>query len=92
MIFDSEGNLSSDFSLNDIMSHDYRIFSYQEDLTVGGLTKDAEDYSLIKLSKVGETIWSKTYGGNNSDHLFAMDMDLDGNIFLSGHTLSGTYN
>lgn len=92
MRFDSEGNLSSDSSLNDHMSHAYRIFSYQEDLIVGGLTKDAEDYSLIKLSKVGETIWSKTYGGNNSDHLFAMDMDLDGSIFLSGHTLSGTDN
>ena len=92
MRFDSNGNLSSDFSLNDHMSHAYRIFSYQENLIVGGLTKDAEDYSLIKLSKVGETIWSKTYGGNNSDHLFAMDMDLDGSIFLSGHTLSGTDN
>ena len=92
MRFDSDGNLSSDSSLNDHMSHAYRIFSYQEDLIVGGLTKDAEDYSLIKLSKVGETIWSKTYGGNNSDHLFAMDMDLDGSIFLSGHTLSGTDN
>ena len=74
------------------MSDACRILSHQEDLMVSGLTKDAEDYSLIKLNKVGETIWSKTYGGNNSDHLFAMDMDLDGNIFLSGHTLSGTDN
>ena len=65
MRFDSEGNLSSNSSLNYHMSDACRILSHQEDLMVSGLTKDAEDYSLIKLNKVGETIWSKTYGGNN---------------------------
>ena len=33
-------------------------------------------------------IWSKRYGGTQSDHNFGMDIDLDGNIFLNGtHSL-----
>ena len=92
MRFELEGNPSSDSSLNYQMFHARRTFSYQEDLMVRGLTKNAEDYSLIKLSIIGEFLWAKTYGRNNPNHLFAMDMDLDGNIYITRHTLSGTDN
>ena len=92
MKFDMLGNHISDSSLNSHTSHAYRVFGSEGDLIIGGLTQDAQDYSLLKMTGAGEVIWSKNYGGSGSDHLFAMDLGLDGSIFLSGHTTSGTAN
>ena len=40
----------------------------------------------------GNIVWAKTYGGSANDHNFAFDINSNGTIFLSGHTLSGTVN
>ena len=61
-------------------------------MIIGGLAQDALDYSLLKMTGTGEVAWSKNYGGSGSDHLFAMDLGLDGSIFLSGHTTSDRAN
>ena len=92
MKFDMLGNHLSDSSLNSYTSHAYRIYAFEDKLIIGGLTQDALDYSLIKMTGSGEVIWSKKYGGSGADHMFAMDLGPDGSIFLSGHTTSGTAN
>jgi hypothetical protein len=92
MKFDMLGNHLSDSSLNFYTSHAYRIYAFEDKLIIGGLTQDALDYSLIKMTGSGEVIWSKKYGGSGADHMFAMDLGPDGSIFLSGHTTSGTAN
>ncbi|MEE2973244.1 MAG: hypothetical protein VX672_08960, partial [Planctomycetota bacterium] len=55
-------------------------------------TDDALQYGVIKVDAGGDVLWSRTYGGSNEDHCFAMDIAEDGAIFLGGHTLSGTAN
>ena len=92
MKFDLLGNHISNSSLNSYTSHAYRIFAFEGDLIIGGLAQDALDYSLLKMNGTGEVAWSKNYGGSGSDHLFSMDLGLDGSIFLSGHTTSDTAN
>ena len=39
-----------------------------------------------------KVVWSRTYGGPNPDHLFGMDLNDNGSIFVTGHSLSGTIN
>ena len=74
------------------MSHAYRIFKVENNLVISGLTAGAEDYALMKTNLSGEKDWVKTYGGDNKDHCFAMDISNDNSIYLSGHTLSGVDN
>lgn len=79
-------------NVNQYLSQAYRIKAFNNELYVSGLTEGANDYGLIKLDSSGNTIWHKQYGGNSADHCFGMDMGMDGSIFLTGHTLSGTEN
>ena len=44
------------------------------------------------MSLDGNVVWHYSYGGNEEDHCFGMDVNDDGDIFLAGHTLSGTQN
>ena len=89
---DSQGNKISSKNIDSQMSHAYRIYSINNSLIISGLSPGAEDYSLMKTDLNGEMEWIKTYGGENNDHCFAMDIGIDNSIFLSGHTISGTEN
>ena len=92
LILDNAGELLQSVDLNEHISHAYRIVQNGDFLFVSGLSLGAEEYLLLKLDKEGTLIWRKSYGGNGSDHCFAMDINSTGDIFLSGHTLSGTEN
>jgi len=93
MVFlDELGTVEQVVDLNSYMSHAYRIASYNDQLVISGLTEEALDYALVKMDMNGTVVWAKTYGGSGYDHNFAFDMNLNGTIFLSGHTLSGTEN
>jgi len=93
MVFlDELGTVEQVVDLNSYMSHAYRIASYNDQLIISGLTEEALDYALVKMDMNGTVVWAKTYGGSGYDHNFAFDMNLNGTIFLSGHTLSGTEN
>ncbi len=81
-----------DVDLSNHLSHAYRIKKVNDNLIISGLSENANDYSLIKLDYTGRIIWSKKYGGNNYDHNFGMDINSNNEIFLTGHTLSGTEN
>ena len=92
MLLDDNLNQTSFINLNNYMSQAYRIKKHMQSLLISGLTDGANDYALIKTDLSGNVIWNKTYGGNQDDHCFGMDLGIDGNVFLTGHTLSGTQN
>tara|TARA_B100001758_G_scaffold164626_1_gene142108 strand:- start:1579 stop:2784 length:1206 start_codon:yes stop_codon:yes gene_type:complete len=92
MLLDENLNQTSFINLNNYMSQAYRIKKHMQSLLISGLTDGASDYALVKTDFNGNIIWNKTYGGNQDDHCFGMDLGSNGNVFLTGHTLSGTEN
>ena len=88
----SAGDKISGENISSQLSHAYRIQSYNNEFFLSGLTDGACSYGLMKLDSMGNAVWTKTFGGDNSDHCFGMDIGSDGSIFLTGHTLSGTAN
>jgi len=89
---DSNGLKQSEVSVKNNISHAYRIKNIGPDYIISGLTQDAQDYALLRIDNSANIIWTKTFGGSNSDHCFGMDISTDDFIFLTGHTLSGTEN
>ena len=92
---DSAGNWNSGKSLNDHLSLAYRIKAVENNYYISGTTYSPTDtltYAAIKIASSGDVLWSNQYGGSNQNHCFGMDIGLDGAIFLTGHTLSGTEN
>ncbi len=87
-----EGNKVNGINFNAYLSHAYRIKYFNNELIIAGLTEDSNDYGVIKTDTSGNVIWNKTYGGSQPDHCFGMDINDEGEIFLTGHTLSGTEN
>ena len=73
-IIDSKGNKTSGKNLDSKMSHGYRVYRINDNLIISGLTPGAEDYALMKTDLSGVQVWVKTYGGENMDHCFAMDI------------------
>ena len=92
MLLDLDGNSTEVINLNAYISQAYRIQQYNGELIIAGLTEEALDYKVIKTDFNGIVIWHQSYGGNDSDHCFGMDINANGEIFLTGHTLSGTEN
>ena len=79
-------------SINNYLSHAYRVENFNDELIISGLTEGSNDYALIKTDSVGAVLWNKAFGGSQSDHCFGMDLNEEGEIFLTGHTISGTEN
>ena len=46
------------------------------------------DYWLLKISKTGEKMWSKTYGGSDDESAARITKTNDGGYLLSGYTTS----
>ncbi len=46
------------------------------------------DFYLAKLTKSGDIIWEKRYGGGNHEYGNAMTVDGDGNIYMVGNSQS----
>lgn len=46
------------------------------------------DFWLLKLSKTGDIIWSKTYGGSDDENASRITKTSDGGFLLSGYTTS----
>ena len=44
------------------------------------------DIYLIKTNSYGDTLWTKTYGGNNEDRGFSVQQTTDGGYIISGQT------
>ena len=92
VFFDDNGNVQSSQSLNEYMAQGYRVQYIHNSILISGLSEDASDFILVKMDLEGNVIWEQAYGGNSDDHCFGMDVNDNGEIFLAGHTLSGTAN
>ncbi|MDP2687884.1 MAG: hypothetical protein Q8O62_11715 [Aequorivita sp.] len=46
------------------------------------------DYWLLKITKAGEIVWSKTFGGSNDESATRITKTNDGGYLLSGYTTS----
>ena len=92
VFFDDNGNIQSSQGLNEYMAQGYRVQYADESIFISGLSEDASDFILVKMDLEGNVIWEQSYGGNSDDHCFGMDVNDNGEIFLVGHTLSGTEN
>src|SRR5690606_12378535 len=51
-------------------------------------TGNDSDYWLLKITKEGEKVWSKTYGGSNDENAARITKTNDGGYLLSGYTSS----
>lgn len=50
--------------------------------------KGDEDMYLVKINSVGDTLWTKTYGGNKEDEARSVKQTIDGGYILTGFTKS----
>lgn len=48
----------------------------------------SQDYWVLKLNLVGDTIWTKCLGGSNDEWSYSMDITTDGGCILSGDSNS----
>ena len=91
-LLDLSGNKTKGINIDQYLAHAYRIAAANNGFLISGLTQDAANYGLIKIDSQANVLWAKNYGGTEADHCFGMDIDSNGNIFLTGHTTSGTQN
>lgn len=61
----------------------FAVAGYTSSFGPGG-----ESYYLVRTDDAGNEVWSKTYGGTDSEHVFAMDLTNDGGFVLTGRTVS----
>ena len=96
LFIDLNGNITSTVDINPYMAQGYRIKNFNNELIISGLTEGANDFALIKTNATGDILWNKTFGenvsGNTAHHCFGLDVNSDGDIFLTGHTVSGVQN
>lgn len=47
------------------------------------------DYWVIKIDAAGNKVWDKSFGGNNNDYCYGMEITPDNHILLAGYSYSG---
>src|SRR4030095_17077235 len=47
------------------------------------------DYWVVKIDAAGNKVWDKTFGGDNTDWLFAITATTDGGFIAGGQSFSG---
>lgn len=52
------------------------------------MTEEPADIYLVKLDTNGNTVWTRTYGGNDEDKGYCVQPTLDGGLILAGYTES----
>lgn len=58
---------------------------------IGGKKKKPitqDDFYLIKTNANGDTLWTKTYGGNANETINSIDLCSDGGVIMTGYTES----
>ena len=46
------------------------------------------DFWLVKLDDVGDTVWTKSYGGTDNDNPYGIDLSTNGNFIVGGTSYS----
>ncbi len=79
-------------NLKKYISHSYKVKVYQSHLFISGLDLNAKNYVLIKMDFQGRIVFSKTYNAGKVSHNFGLDINQQGEIFLTGHALVESEN
>lgn len=77
----------------DFASDDFRGVTVddQENSYIIGQTTNALgsiDFALIKFDKLGNIVWQKSLGGNDTEFGYGITLDTSGNIYITGSTAS----
>jgi hypothetical protein len=88
------GGTSDDFATGVAITSDGNIVvgGYSQSEAGGDKSQGNQgiwDYWAIKIDLSGTKIWDKTYGGNDTDWLFAITATADGGVILGGQSFSG---
>ena len=78
------GNMSEAYSITQTTDNDLFVCGK----TYRNYSDTRMDVLLIKLNSSGDTTWTKTYGGDESDYGMNIISTSDGNILLAGKTES----
>ena len=57
----------------------------------GGFSLDSGKVYLIKTNSVGDTLWTRCYGGTNYDWAYSVQQTIDGGYIIVGGCDSGAY-
>ena len=79
------GGLDMDvgYSVEQIQDGGFIIAGYTKSFGAG-----LEDFYLIKTDSLGDTIWTRTYGGENLDRGYSVHQTADGGYIIAGGTWS----
>ncbi len=71
-------------------SDGFVVCGYEGSYNTGDVTghHGASDYWIVKLSKTGELLWQKAYGGSESDQARSIVQTSDGMFLVAGETKS----
>ncbi len=56
-------------------------------IVAGGTSSGAGDWDVyvLKLNSLGDTVWTRTYGGSDSDEAYSVAQTSDGGCIVAGH-------
>jgi hypothetical protein len=74
-------NYDVGYSVQQTSDGGYIVAGYTSSFGAGG-----QDIYLIKTDNLGDTIWTKTYGGTNSDFGYSVQQTSDGGYVIVGFT------
>jgi hypothetical protein len=78
------GDIATDvgFSMQETSDGGYIISGFTYSFGIGS------DVYLIKTDSLGDTLWTRTYGGSDQDWGFSVQQTTDGGFIITGHTFS----
>lgn len=77
------GNVDWGYSVQQTTDSGFVVAGYTNSFGNGGY-----DVYLIKTDSIGDTIWTKTYGGSNWDFGYSVKQTTDGGYIIAGGTYS----
>ncbi len=72
------------FSIQQTTDSGYIVAGYSS----SGYDRDSVDVWLLKTNTTGDTVWTKTYGGNARDVAYSVQQTADGGYIVAGNTYS----
>ena len=73
------------------IAYDLAVDSFENVYVVGSVYDGVDyDYYTIKYDSSGDQVWNVRYdGGNGDDNAYGVDVDLAGNVYVTGESFNG---